>query len=233
MVLIPAGEFWMGSPDGEGDKDEHPRHQVYLDAFYMDKFEVTVARYAEFMRSTNRSKPAYWDRVDINKHGNLPVIGVDWHDAEDYCRWAGKRLPTEAEWERAARGTDGRTYPWGNEGPTPRLANFGKDYTNVNNVYDESLAPVESFEAGNSPYGLHRMAGNVWEWTADWYDEHYYKKSPPQNPKGPSSDTGKKVLRGGSWTNVPGNVRSADRNRYTPTTRYSHLGFRCAQDSPK
>jgi len=111
MVLIPAGEFWMGSPDGEGNKDEHPRHQVTLDGFYMDKFEVTIARYTEFVRAQNRSKPAGWDQVDSSKHGNLPVIGVDWHDAKAYCEWAGKRLPTEAEWEKAARGTDGRMYP--------------------------------------------------------------------------------------------------------------------------
>jgi formylglycine-generating enzyme required for sulfatase activity len=115
MVLIPAGEFWMGSPDGEGAKDEHPRHRVHLDAFYMDKFEVTVARYAEFMQSTARRVPGLWE-VESGKHANLPMVGVDWHDADAYCRWAGKRLPTEAEWEKAARGTNGQTYPWGNEG---------------------------------------------------------------------------------------------------------------------
>jgi formylglycine-generating enzyme required for sulfatase activity len=230
MVLIPAGEFWMGSPDGEGTKDEHPRHQVSLDAFNMDKFEVTVARYAEFVRSTNRLKPRYWDQVDSSKHGNLPVVGVNWDDAEAYCRWNGKRLPTEAEWEKAARGTDGRTYPWGNEGPTPRLANFGKDYTNVNNVYDERLARVDGDEAGKSPYGLHHMAGNVWEWTADWYDQQYYEKSPPQNPKGPSSDTGNKVLRGGSFDNEPDDVRAVFRDWSSPPVRHNHFGVRCAQD---
>ena len=129
MVLIPAGEFWMGSPDGGGKKDEHPRHRVFLDAFYMDKFEVTVSRYAEFMRSTTRSGLLRTGSVNIVRHRNLPVVGVYWHDAEAYCRWAEKRLPTEAEWEKAARGTDGRTYPWGNEPPTSRLANFGKVVT--------------------------------------------------------------------------------------------------------
>ena len=231
MVLIPAGEFWMGSPDGEGSTDEHPRHRVYLDAYAMDKFEVTVSRYAKFLKSSGRRPPEYWDQGNTDKHNNLPVVGVNWHDAEAYCQWAEKRLPTEAEWEKAARGTDGRMYPWGNEGPTPRLANFGKDYTNVNNVYDERLAPVERFEAGKSPYGLHHMAGNVWEWTADWYDEQYYEKSPPQNPKGPSSGT-QKVIRGGSWSDAPFNVRSAHRNGLTPTNRYNHFGFRCAQDRP-
>ena len=169
MVLIPTGEFWMGSPDGEGDKDEHPRHRVSLDAYSMDKFEVTVSRYAKFLQSTGRRDPDYWDQVNISKHSNLPVVGVDWHDAEAYCQWAGKRLPTEAAWEKAARGTDGRTYPWGNGQPTPRLANFNKEY--VANFYDERLAPVDSYEAGNSPYRLHHMAGNVWEWTADWSGE--------------------------------------------------------------
>ena len=111
MVLIPAGEFWMGSPDGEGDNDEYPRHRVYLDAFYMDNFEVTVARYARFLGSANRSEPKYWEQVNIRKRGNLPVVGVDWYEADAYCRWAGKRLPTEAEWEKAARGTDERTIP--------------------------------------------------------------------------------------------------------------------------
>ena len=229
MVLIPAGEFWMGSPDEEGQKDEHPRHQVSLDAFYMDKFEITVARYAELVRSTKRSKPAYWNQVDSSKHGNLPVVGVDWQDAEAYCRWAGKRLPTEAEWEKAARGTDGRRYPWGNEQPTPGLANFGKDY--VETIYNTGLAPVDSYEAGNSPYGLHHMAGNVWEWTADWYDQQFYATSPQRNPTGPSTGT-TKVLRGGSWSDEPDFVRSANRNWGTPTSGGARGGFRCAQDRP-
>lgn len=251
MVLIPAGEFKMGSPDGEGDNDEHPRHHVSLDAFYMDKFEVTVARYAEFVRSTNRAKPEYWDQVDSSKHGKLPVVGVDWHDAEAYCRWAGKRLPTETEWEKAARGTDGRMYPWGNEPPTTSLANFRfidddqrlapvdskklyklhfgkKMFTD----YDQHLAPMDSDEAGKSPYGLHHMAGNVWEWTADWYDEDFYAKSPQRNPTGPSSGT-TKVFRGGSWLNGPVSVRSATRASYSPAYRTATLGFRCAQDRPK
>jgi formylglycine-generating enzyme required for sulfatase activity len=209
MALIPAGEFWMGSPDGEGDRDEHPRHQVYLDAFFMDKFEVTVQRYADFIRADIRWKPEGWDKVVSGKHRNLPVVGVEWWDAKTYCEWVGKRLPTEAEWEKAARGTDGRTYPWGNEQPTAKLANFGKKFTS--NAYDERLAWADSYEAGKSPYGLHHMAGNVWEWTADWYDENYYDKSPGRNPKGPASGE-YRVLRGGSWLNGPHNVRSALRN---------------------
>jgi formylglycine-generating enzyme required for sulfatase activity len=230
MVLILAGEFWMGSPDGKGNNDEHPQHRVYLDTYYMDKFEVSVSRYTEFMQSTGRGAPDFWDQVNTVRHSNLPVVGVDWHDAEAYCRWAGKRLPTEAEWEKAARSTDGRTYPWGNEPPTSRLANFGKGA--AKNGYDERLAPVDSYEAGNSPYGIHHMAGNVWEWTADWYDEHLYAKSPRRDPKGPSNGADK-VLRGGGWGNDLASVRSAYRVRLTPTTRGVEHGFRCAQDSPK
>jgi formylglycine-generating enzyme required for sulfatase activity len=231
MVLISAGEFWMGSPDAEGYKDEHPRHRVYLDAFYIDRFEVTVARYAEFMRSTGRRAADYWNQVKIGKHDRLPVVGVDWQDADTYCQWAGKRLPTEAEWEKAARGTDGLIYPWGNAAPTSALANFDKGIT-TENVYDQKLAPVESYEAGKSPDGLHHMAGNVWEWVADWYDENYYAKSPERNPKGPSSGQ-YRVLRGGSWGDLPVYVRSASRLRSTPTDRLVNIGFRCVQDIPK
>ncbi|MEK7761082.1 MAG: SUMF1/EgtB/PvdO family nonheme iron enzyme [Nitrospirota bacterium] len=230
MMLIPAGEFWMGSPNGVGAPDEHPRHRVYLDAYYMDRFEVTVSRYTESMQSTGRQDPRYWKQVKTGKHSDLPVIGVDWHDAEAYCRWVGKRLPTEAEWEKAARGTDGRTYPWGNNKPTTRLGNFMKK--TLANAYDERLAPAESYEEGQSPYGLHHMAGNVWEWTADWYDEHFYAASPQRNPTGPLTGT-YKVIRGGSWDDEPVDVRSAYRGKYQPMERYDNIGFRCAQDRPK
>ncbi|HSL04975.1 MAG TPA: SUMF1/EgtB/PvdO family nonheme iron enzyme [Nitrospiraceae bacterium] len=230
MVLIPAGEFWMGSPDGEGDKDEHPQHQVYLEAYYIDRFEVTVSRYSKFMQSTGRQAPEYWAQAKIGKYGNRPVVGVDWHDAEAYCRWATKRLPTEAEWEKAARGTDGRTYPWGNDASKSWLAKFGKGFTP--HIYDEGLVPVESYEAGNSPYELHHMSGNVWEWTADWYDNQYYKNSSRKNPKGPSNGTSK-VARGGSWHTESVGVRSANRLNLPETHSDGDIGFRCAQDSPK
>ncbi|GKS57478.1 hypothetical protein YTPLAS18_10050 [Nitrospira sp.] len=177
MVLVPAGEFWMGSPEAQGDDDERPRHRVYLNSFYIDKYETSVSRYAKFMQAAGRKAPTYWDQVKLEEHGNLPVVGVDWSDAEVYCRWAGKRLPAEAEWEKAARGTDGRTYPWGNEEPTSARANFGRDFLSVKNPYEERLAPVDSLEAGRSPYGVHHLAGNVWEWVADWYANDYYRHS--------------------------------------------------------
>lgn len=228
MVLIPAGEFMMGSQDNEGEKDERPRHRVYLDAFYMDKFEVTVSLYGAFMRSTGQPTPENWNLVKTSKHNDLPVVGVDWSGADAYCHWAGKRLPTEAEWEKAARGTDGRTYPWGDESPTTRLAIYGKPFSM--NAYEEKLARVDSYEAGKSPYGLYHMAGNVWEWVGDWYDQNYYGKSPERNPKGPSSGE-YRVLRGGSWFVEPVFVRSATRYWTTPTTRRVYFGFRCARDA--
>jgi formylglycine-generating enzyme required for sulfatase activity len=227
MVLIPAGEFWMGSPDGEGYKDEHPRHRVSLDAFYMDKFEVTVARYLEFVRSTNRWRSPYADVGASRDFGKLPVVNVNWHDADAYCRWTGKRLPTEAEWEKAARGTDGLNYPWGNDAPTSRLANFDKE---LSTVYPQRLAPVESYDAGKSPYGLHHMAGNVWEWVADWYDENYYGQNASRNPAGPARGESR-VLRGGSWASQPHYVRSALRLRNASTYRDDSFGFRCARDA--
>lgn len=230
MVLIPAGEFWMGSPDGVGSSHEHPRHRVYLDAFYMDNFEVTVARYARFLGSVNRSAPSNWKQVNIPERGNMPVVGVDWHDADAYCYSFGKRLPTEAEWEKAARGTDERTYPWGNEAPTIRISNFGHRPSDTN-VYDKILAPVDSYETGKSPYGLYHMAGNVREWVADWYDWAYYGNGPERNPKGPSSGPGR-VFRGGSWYSK-GDMRSAVRDYASPAVQDSDLGFRCAQDNPK
>ena len=185
MVLVPAGEFTMGS---EYAPNERPPHQVYLDPFYIDKYEVTTARYGQFLQATAEQPPPYqWNNVNLADDAERPVIGVAWADADAYCRWAGKRLPTEAEWEKAARGTDERRYPWGNEEPTNDQANFGrsggwKGYG--------MLTTVGGFEAGKSPYGVYDLAGNVWEWVADWYDPNYYKKSPDRNPTGPSGGPG-------------------------------------------
>ena len=215
----------MGSP--AGDADEQPAHRVLVDAFFMDKYEVTVRQYGVFLQEAGGDRPSEWKTMNKTANQNRPVMGVDWADAARYCKWAGKRLPTEAEWEKAARGTDGRLYPWGNDPPTPLHANFGKTGSNDHG----SLAPVGTLENGKSPYGIYDMAGNVWEWVSDWYDDAYYKNSPPQNPAGPSMG-GFKVIRGGSWASGPRNLRSADRYRDPPSFRSLYFpGFRCAKNS--
>lgn len=231
MVLVSAGEFTMGSreEDESAKSDEQPAHSVYLDAYYLDQDEMTTARYATFFRETKRAAPKYWSDQVVKQRGQKPVVGVDWNDAAAYCSWAGKRLPTEAEWEKAARGTDQRLYPWGNEAPSEQRANISHccDFK----AYGV-LTAVGSFEQGTSPYGAHDMAGNVLEWVADWYQANYYRESPDRNPTGPA--TGEyRVRRGGSWTSAPDDVRSADRYGDTPSARSDDLGFRCAQDGPK
>ncbi len=224
MVLVPAGEFIMGHE--QWDADEKPAHRVYLDAFYMDTYEVTTARYVLFMKETGREQPAQWKDVNPTTDGERAVVGVTWHDADAYCRHYGKRLPTEAEWEKAARGTDGRMFPWGNEEPTRLHANFGSTWTGY-----ETLLPGGSLEAGKSPYGLYELAGNAWEWVADWYDRDSYKSSPDRNPTGPSR-SGSKVLRGGSWYDMLYDLRSTNRNYLGPKSTHFNLGFRCAQSPP-
>lgn len=249
MVLIPAGHSLMGSTPAQTatliDKDdrlaadffhaEQPQHAVSLPAFYMDRYPVTNAQYAAFIAATGHPTPKYWTHAPHMgvenpfpigaKHGRHPVVGVSYTDAVAYCEWAGKRLPTEAEWEKAARG--GRVkqnYPWGNE-PSRNHANtagaWGKDkwlWT----------SPVGSFPPNG--YGLSDMAGNVFEWCADWYNPDYYQHSQTENPKGP--ETGQtRVLRGGSWSNnVFGiyQMRCAYRFHARPETRNLTIGFRCA-----
>ena len=224
MVLVPAGEFTMGSPTG--DPDERPPHQVYLDSFLIDTYEVTVGQYATFLQEAGGHPPSDWESMNRLAHQKRPVSNVDWADAAAYCKWAGKRLPTEAEWEKAARGTDGRLYPWGNEPPTSRHANFGQTGSSNHGA----LAPVGSFEEGKSPYGLYDMAGNVWEWVGDWYDHGYYQASPPKNPEGPPMG-GFKVIRGGSWNSSARVLRSSDRYWDPPTFRSQYFpGFRCVKN---
>lgn len=233
MVLVPAGEFIMGS--NEGNADEKPAHQVYLDAYYIDKHEVTIGQYGEFLDVNSFDPPPLWTTMAQPSYENRPVVNVDWKDASNYCKWAGKRLPTEAEWEKAARGTDGRIYPWGNDPPSPTRANFGKERDKWNN--HEALVPVGQMKEGKSPYGVYDLAGNVWEWVNDWYDPDYYAASPSRNPQGPIS--GKfKVIRGGSWDLAPERLRSAQRDLNVPTTtdydspayRNFNSGFRCAKN---
>jgi len=224
MVLIPAGEFQMGSDD---EDDEKPVHTVYIDAFYMDKYEVTNAQYKKFMDATGYKAPHDWNdpRYNIPNH---PVVGISWYDAVAYCKWAGKRLPTEAEWEKAARGgLIGKNYPLG-DNITNDDANYigtgGRDIWN-------GTSPVGSFPPNG--YGLYDMAGNVCEWCSDWYDSGYYEKSPKSNPKGPDSGNSN-VVRDGSWIKIGPILRLANRGYLEPTSNDSIiLGFRCVQDVPK
>jgi sulfatase modifying factor 1 len=223
MILIPAGDFQMGD-SLDGMSNALPVHTVYLDAFYMDVYEVTNAQYKKFMDATGYKAPAYWNDPNYNALNN-PVVGVSWDDAKVYSDWAGKRLPAEAEWEKAARGgLVGKRYPWGND-ITHDNANYdGKDGKDVWTY----TSPVGSFAPNG--YGLYDMAGNVWEWCADWYGSNYYVNSLKSNPKGPDSGS-YKVLRGGSW--YVGDVsflRTAFRNGNSPADGYSYfLGFRCVQ----
>ena len=231
MMLVPAGDFTMGSNEGA---DEQPVHRVSLDTYYMDKYEVTVGQYAKFLDAKfleatspevpKPETPPYWDIMNASLSRKRPVAYVDWTGADSYCRWAGKRLPTEAEWEKAARGTDGRIYPWGNEPPTELLANFGKkDWSN-----HKATVPAGLLEDGKSPYGIYDLAGNVWEWVSDRYDKDYYRNGPSKNPKGPERGEDK-VVRGGSWNSPLEHLRSAIRFGYTPAFSRDILGFRCAK----
>ena len=205
--------------------EEKPVHRVSLDAYYMDKSQVTVGQYAAFLQAKGIDPPSDWKTMNQPSHQKRPVANVDWADANTYCHWAEKRLPTEAEWEKAARGTDGRIYPWGNDLPTPLRANYGKK----NWDKPAALVPVGTLEDGKSPSGIYDMAGNAWEWVSDWYDNVYYKNSPSQNPKGPERGDFK-VLRGGSWHSRPESLHSANRN-YSPPVhhRSPYNGFRCAK----
>jgi formylglycine-generating enzyme required for sulfatase activity len=222
MAVVPAGEFIMGSSMGEAD--EQPVHWVYVETFLMDKYQVSVSQYARFLDATSQEAPPDWSIMNRSQHQKRPIANVDWPEAKAYCTWAGKRLPTEAEWEKAARGTDGRTYPWENEHPTKFFANVSRD--NWNN--HGALTPVGTFEGGKSPYGIYDMAGNVWEWVNDWYDPDYYKTSPSKNPTGPPTGEAK-VIRGGSWGSRPDALRSTNREIHSPSFRGLGTGFRCAK----
>ena len=225
VVEIPAGEFAMGLDGVQALEDERPLHRVWVGSFSMDLYEVTTAQYAVFLAVTNRLAPWQWNTLDLSQHSDRPVIGVDWSDADAYCRWKGKRLPSEAEWEKSARGTDGRLYPWGNWVPSKDLANFA---LGARFSYSQVLMPVQSYEQGKSPFGLYQMAGNVWEWVQDWYAANYYEVSPEHNPQGPEQGQFK-VLRGGSWSDLPKYLLTYGRFKLPPETRNSYTGFRCAK----
>ncbi len=228
MVTIAEGSFIRGSGSETGRADERPRRTIYLNAFMIDKYEVTNARYLTFIAATGHKEPfnVYGAGSLFETKGieNIPVVQVTWHDAADYCQWAGKRLPTEAEWEKAARGTDGRPYPWGDGTPSPRHVNFDRDWVAMG-----TLLPVGSLPDGASPYGVHDMSGNAREWVQDWYAKDYYRIAPDRNPKGP--ETGLlKVIRGGSWHSFEPDVRAAARGKGGFALKTHGTGFRCARD---
>ena len=232
MVLVPAGEFTMGTDDPQVPDDQRPARKVNVDAFYIDKHEVTNAQFKEFLLADGYNKREYWtkegwnfiqkkrktislpseiyridaplgfERNSVSTAPDHPVIGVSWFEAAAYAKWAGKRLPTEAEWEKAARGTDARIYPWGNKFDFSKLNYF---------PHHEKLSPVGSYPKGASPYGVLDMAGSVAEWCAD-------------------SEKEKKIVRGGGWNALRFQLRCTYRETYLRTYRYYNLGFRCAKD---
>jgi formylglycine-generating enzyme required for sulfatase activity len=235
MVQIPAGEFIMGSD--HGDSDERPIHTVYLDAFYIDKYEVANAQYRKFIEATGRPEPKLWSDAAHNQP-NQPVVGVTWYDAMAYAAWAGKRLPTEAEWEKAARGgLVGKKYPWGDEPPDAGgqyRANFDLEAANILKGYSGTL-PVGSLSSNG--YGLYDMAGNVWEWCLDEYREDFYASSPRDNPLAGDPMSAlqadyhtiktKRVLRGGAWDAYDNLIRVSNRNQDYPDSFPYNVGFRC------
>lgn len=242
-VLVPAGSFLMGSDkkvDRLAYRSEMPQRGVHLNAFEIDKYEVTALQYLKFVLATNRPPQIDW-RYDGGNFqeamAHHPIMHVSWSDADAYCAWAGKRLPTEAEWEKAARGTDGRINPWGNQSAGLSRANFGRsglsgpvrDRPERLLMYPPIIA-VDKYENSASPYGLHQTMGNVAEWVADWYDPDYYKVAPDRNPKGPETGT-QKAFRGGGWIDSTTTMRVAMRNGTDPNTKMNWLGFRCARDA--
>lgn len=261
MVLVPAGEFLMGADDGL--ESEKPQRRVFVDAFHIDRHEVTNGQYRLFLewvkKNTDASvkhadqpkgkdhTPRYWksfrpqlltktgmaklqhfDEETFRKDDH-PVVGIEWFDAYAYAKWAGKRLPTEAEWEKAARGTDGRMWPWGNEWDFKKCNSGGYEWKGERDGHIYAAAANSYFD-GVSPYGCLNMAGNVWEWTADWYAED--PGSQPmamKNPPGPSKGD-KRVIKGGGSNSYPSWVRPAARKAYEPEFRFFCLGFRCAKN---
>jgi formylglycine-generating enzyme required for sulfatase activity len=223
MITIPAGSFLRGT--ASGGFDEQPQRMITLNAFAIDRYEVTNFQYQQFIAATGHRKSGppsrYAKSIGKMRGINQPVVYVSWDDATEYCRWKGKRLPTEAEWEKAMRGMDGRLWPWGNQ-ERPNGANWAR----VNDGYEVS-ARVGSFPSDKSPYGIMDGAGNVMEWVDDWYAETYYKDSPEQNPPSPEYGT-YRVLRGGGYTTTGADIRITSRTKMVPDFRDETIGFRCA-----
>ena len=239
MVLVQGGSFSMGSTDDEVGRiienaksysflnkqwfvDEVPRHSYNLQPFYIDRYEVSNKQYRQFVKATKHPPPAFWSDPDLNSD-DQPVVGVNWADADAFCWWAGKRMPTEAEWEKAARGTEARAFPWGKqwsyENSNNRLSGLGKPM------------PVGSYPQGTSPCGAMDMAGNVWEWCKDWYDMYIYR-FPSKNRKARYNRSGFRVIRGGSYLDDLFEQRTSYRYRLKQEYYFVSVGFRCAM-TPK
>jgi len=262
QLEVPAGAFRMGSAlfDPQRFGWEKPRHLVDLDAFWIDRTEVANAQFAAFVAATGyvTGPERAGASLVFDPHSGMlesvvgadwrhpvgegsepqwpdagPVVHVTWEDARAYCQWASRRLPTEAEWEKAARGSDGRRYPWGGRAPAGDPLNFADRNLKVawaDPKADDGYAftaPVGSYPAGASPYGALDMAGNVWEWVADWFDDNYYDVSPARDPQGPAAGA-ERVLRGGGWSSQARGVRAAHRDRMAPDKASDQIGFRCA-----
>lgn len=231
MVQVPAGPFLMGSDpqkDRAAGPQEFPQRRVHLDAFWIDRYEISNVDYLLFVLGTGAEWPQFWRENPFSeKIAQHPVINVSWHEADAYCRWAGKRLPTEAEWEKAARGEHGSIFPWGDEPAGWIKSNIAHPGSKRGFKYPP-LANVSRYDKGVSPYGVYQLAGNVSEWVADWFDPQYYRRGIDANPQGP--ETGElKVFRGGSWNEDPEVARSAGRNAGLPDRKSYLTGFRCAK----
>jgi formylglycine-generating enzyme required for sulfatase activity len=220
MALVQAGEFIMGS---DTDDDEMPIHTVYLDNYYVDKFEVTNVLYKACVAVSACDKPEDVSKYNNSQYANHPVVYVDWNMAKAYCEWRSAKLPTESQWEKAARGTDALTYPWGTS-IDATFANY------LNNIKD--TREVGFYQNGRSVYGVYDLAGNVWEWVADRYGADYYFTLPPiaNNPLGPTIGNDR-VIRGGSWNDSANTLRSSNRAGLNFTAVGPDLGFRCAKDA--
>ncbi len=238
MVWVPAGEFLMGSSEDdiatlyhrrqdvkrEEYADQQPQRSVWLDGFWIYQYDVTVAQYRKFCVTTGREMPVQpnWSK------DNLPVVNVSWLDASAYAKWAHARLPGEAEWEKAARGTDGRLFPWGDQWNAEKCNNNLCTSALRGGLHGDRATPGGSFPASVSPYGVQDMAGNVWQWCADWYDPDYYAHAPNKNPDGPATGD-ERVMRGGSWGSSSVTIICAGRSHEAPDlTFYNQGGFRCA-----
>jgi formylglycine-generating enzyme required for sulfatase activity len=232
QVDVPAGPFTMGSDKGQpgANPDESPAHRPMIRPFRIDRHEVTNQRYRRCVEAgactapistASKTRRRYFDGA---RYDEFPVVNVTWYQAQAFCRWDGGRLPTEAEWEKAARGVrDRRVYPWGDRRPDCSLANFGGP-----DGCGGDTAEVGARPAGRSPYGAHDMAGNVWEWVSDWYDSAFYRRSPSRDPRGPRWGSFK-VMRGGCFDTAPDGLRVSCRNHDLPTSAQPNVGFRCAR----